>query len=289
MTPDIAPVTPKEIIDLILEEMRSEIAPLYYTNLVRSVYDVYLNPDDLERLRPVQERIRDEAIRALNDELAKLNKNRRSKIKLPLLRVLRDNRKKAVYEALGDWVVELHENTDDDAKQNPLIVHSAFAMPNTADDRAGTLTQRITKRQLDGHLSTTHRAGGSETRRAGGVVFATLDYEDDSGNQSYRMSKEQIKIGRGAADRWVDLKLNSKKDISREHVQIRRDSGTGHFFIKDLSTLGTTVNGKRIAPSIHNEGGQELDRNVEVRLPDKARIGLAEVVFLEFKAVKGNG
>ena len=271
---------------MILEEMRSEIAPLYYTNLVRSVYDVYLNPDDLERLRPVQERIRDEAIRALNDELAKLNRNRRSKIKLPLLR---DDSKKAIYEAMGDWVVEFHENTDDDSKENPLIIHSAFAMPNTADDRAGTLTQRITKRQPDGHLSTTHRAGGSETRRAGGVVFATLDYEDDSGNRSYRMTKEQIKIGRGAADRWVDLKLNAKKDVSREHAQIRRDSGSGYFLIKDLSTLGTTVNGKRITPSIQNEGGQELDRNVEVRLPDKARIGLADVVFLEFRAVKGNG
>ncbi len=286
MTPETPPVTPKEIIDLILEEMRSEIAPLYYTNLVRSVYDVYLNPDDLERLRPVQERIRDEAIRALNDELAKLNRNRRSKIKLPLLR---DDRKQAVYEAIGEWVVEFHENTDDDAKENPLIVHSAFAMPNTADDRAGTLTQRITKRQVDGHLCTTHREAGSETRRAGGVVFATLDYEDDSGNQSYRMTKEQIKIGRGAADRWVDLKLNAKKDVSREHVRIRRDSGSGQFFVKDLSTLGTTVNGKKIPPSIHNEDGQESDRNVEVRLPDKARIGLADVVFLEFKAVKGNG
>ncbi len=279
MTPQIAPVTPKEIIDLILEEMRAEIAPLYFTNLVRSVYDVYLNPEDLERLRPVQQRIREEAVRALNDELSRLNKGRQSRIKLPLLK---DTRKKARYEAMGDWVVEFHENADEDATENPLIVHSAFAVPKAEENRAGTLTERITKKQLDGHMSTTHRV-------AGGVVFANIDYEDDSGSQTYSMTKEAIKIGRGAADRWVDLKLNAKKDVSREHVQIRRDLTTGRFFIKDLSTLGTTVNGKRIPPSIQHEDGQELDRNIEARLPEKARIGLADVVFLDFKAAKSHG
>ncbi|MDQ6706865.1 MAG: FHA domain-containing protein [Acidobacteriota bacterium] len=287
MTPEIAPVTPKEIIDLILEEMRAEIAPLYFTNLVRSVYDVYLSAEDLERLRPVRQRIREEAVRALNDELSRLNRSRQTRINLPLLK---DTSKKARYEAMGEWVVEFHENTDDDAKENPLIVHSAFALPQAEENRAGTLTERITKKQVDGRLSTTHRAGGvSETSRAGGVIFANIDYEDDSGRQTYPMAKETIKIGRGAADRWVDLKLNAKKDVSREHVQIRRDLATGRFFIKDLSTLGTTVNGKRIAPSIQHEDGRELDRNIETRLPEKARIGLADVVFLDFRAVKTNG
>ncbi|MGI8990611.1 MAG: FHA domain-containing protein [Bryobacteraceae bacterium] len=286
MTPEIAPVTPREIIDLILEEMRAEIAPLYFTNLVRSVYDVFLNAEDLERLRPVQERIREEAVRALNDELSRLNKGRQSRINLPLLK---DTRKKARYEAMGDWVVEFHENTDEDAKENPLIVHSAFAAPKAEENRGGTLTERITKKQLDGGMSTTHRASGvSETRRAGGVVFANIEYEDESGRQTYSMTQETIKIGRGAADRWVDLKLNAKKDVSREHVQIRRDLATGRFFLKDLSTLGTTVNGKRIAPSIQHEDGRELDRNIETRLPEKARIGLADVVFLEFRAAKSN-
>ncbi len=284
MTTDNEPVTPKEINDLILEEMRAEIAPMYYTNLVRSVYDVYLNPDDLERLRPVERRIREEAARALTDALSKLNKAR-----APMIPLLKDRHKKARYETMGDWVIEFHENTDDDAKENPLIIHSAFAIPKEADDRVGTLTERITKRQLDGHMSTTHRtASASDTWRAGGIVFANIEYEDDSGSRLYPMTKEQIKIGRGAADRWVDLKLNAKKDVSREHVQIRRDGAMGRFFIKDLSTLGTTVNGKRIPPSIQHEDGREVDRNVEVRLPDKARIGLAEVVFLEFKAAKQN-
>jgi pSer/pThr/pTyr-binding forkhead associated (FHA) protein len=119
-----------------------------------------------------------------------------------------------------------------------------------------------------------------------GIVYASLTYEDDSGAHTYQMTKDLIKIGRGAEDRWVDLKVNSKKDVSREHLQIRRDPGSGQLFIKDLSSLGTTVDGKRVLPSIEQVNGQEVDRNIELPLPGKARIGLAGVLFMDFKAVK---
>jgi pSer/pThr/pTyr-binding forkhead associated (FHA) protein len=84
----------------------------------------------------------------------------------------------------------------------------------------------------------------------------------------------------------VDLKLKSKKDISREHLQIRRDPASGNFFIKDLSSLGTTVDGKRVPPSIENVDGSDVDKNVEVPLPPKCRIGLAGVMTIDFKAAR---
>ncbi len=43
MNPENPPVTPAEIIDLILEEIRAEILEMRYSNIVRSVYHVYLN------------------------------------------------------------------------------------------------------------------------------------------------------------------------------------------------------------------------------------------------------
>jgi pSer/pThr/pTyr-binding forkhead associated (FHA) protein len=61
---------------------------------------------------------------------------------------------------------------------------------------------------------------------------------------------------------------------------------SGQIFIKDLSTLGTTVNGRRILSSIERVNGEEADKNIEVQLPAKARIGLAGVVFLDFRAIK---
>ena len=276
-------VTPEEIIHLILEEMEAGLCPSYYSNLVPSTFDVYLYIDDLERLRPLQQRMRDEAIRALGDKLSKWNKG--GGLKIPLVAGKRQQKR---YEALGEWSVEFHENTDEDARDVPLVIHSSFPFTTGSDDRAGTLTERVTKRRTDGQTSTTAtlRSGNIDTKRGAGIVYATLEYDDETGAHTYQMTKDQIKIGRGAADRWVDLKLNTKKDVSREHLQIRRDAAAGKFFIKDLSTLGTTVNGKRVPGSIEQVNGEDIDKNIEAPLPNKARIGLAGVVFLEFRATK---
>jgi len=278
-------VTPEDIIGLLLEEMEAGMCPSYYSNLVPSVYDVYLYVEDRERLRPLETRMRDEAVRALQEKLSRLNRAAEPRLKLPL-GVSKERGKR--YEALGEWSVEFHENTDEDARDNPLVIHSTFPSAAMTDERAGTMTERVTKRAADGQTTTsaTQRSGTLDPRRAAGIVYASLDWEDNTGAHTYQMTKELIKIGRGAADRWVDLKLSSKKDVSREHVQIRRDSASGKFFIKDLSTLGTTVNGKRIPASIEQVNGEDVDRNVEAALPDKAQIGLAGVVVLEFRAQK---
>ena len=82
-------------------------------------------------------------------------------------------------------------------------------------------------------------------------------------------------IGRGGKSFWVDVKLNAPPDVSREHCRIRRDDSNGRFYIRDVSQYGTVVNGTRI-PS---------DNNIEVPLPERCRITLADVVDLEFEAV----
>jgi hypothetical protein len=46
------------------------------------------------------------------------------------------------------------------------------------------------------------------------------------------------------------------------------------------------VNGKRVLPSIQQVNGEDVDRNIETPLPSKARIGLAGVLFIDFKALK---
>ncbi|MFL6350283.1 MAG: FHA domain-containing protein [Bryobacteraceae bacterium] len=278
-------ITPEAIISFILEEMEAGMCPSYYSNLVPSVYDVYLYEEDLERLRPLEQRMREEAMNALGERLAALNMAAARKPKLALA----GSKKRAKqYETLGDWSVAFYENTDDDARENPLVIHSTFPLSAQADDRAGTLTERVSKRRSDGQTLTTstERGGDLDTRRATGMVYASLSYEDDSGAHTYQMTKDLIKIGRGAEDRWVDLKVNSRKDVSREHAQIRRDPATGQLFIKDLSSLGTTVDGKRVLPSVQQMNGQDVDRNIEVPLPSKARIGLAGVLFMDFKTVR---
>jgi hypothetical protein len=286
MTPDTAPVTPAEIIDLMLEEFRAEILELRYSYVVRSVFLVYLSGREMKRLAPVLELTKTQAIRALNEALGNLNKK---KLRIP---GLAPNQKR--YEMIGDgWVVEFHENTDDDADENPLIIQSEFApreaLDRDKDDRIGTETVRITKRAVSGLTTTTTetvRSASMLNRTVNNVVYATFEYQDERGSQAYEMTKDRIKIGRGAADTWVDLRLHAKQDISREHVQIRLDTETGKFFIKDLSTYGTSVDGKKLTPSMDRSNGAENDLNIEAPLPPKAKISLAGVLTLQFRAAK---
>jgi hypothetical protein len=282
---DAVRVTPEEIVHFLLEEMEAGLCPTYYSNLVPSVYDVYLHVDDLERLRPLEQRMREEAVNALTDKLSTLNKAAEPRLKLPV-----GSTKKRIkrYETLGEWSIEFHENADEDAREHPLVIHSSFPALPDSDDRVGTLTERVSKRRSDGQTvsTSTQRTADIDTRRATGIVYANLAYDDDSGAHTFQMTKDLIKIGRGSPDHWVDLKLKTKKDVSREHLQIRRDPATGKLFIKDLSTLGTTVDGKRVPPSIQHTGVADPDANIEVPLPGKARIGLAGVLFIDFKAIK---
>ena len=117
--------------------------------------------------------------------------------------------------------------------------------------------------------------------------FATIQYEDSGGRKTFVMSKDEIVIGRGGRDYWTDLKLETLPDVSREHCRLRRDPATGEFFLKDLSRLGTTINGTPAPSSIEVVEGEKRDKNVEAPVPAKARIGLAGVIYLEFRGANG--
>ena len=91
-------------------------------------------------------------------------------------------------------------------------------------------------------------------------------------------------MGRGGRGYWTDIKLDTLADVSREHFRLRRDPESGEFFLKDLSRLGTTVNGEAVPSSIDFTDGEKRDRQVETPVPAKARIGLAGVMFLEFRS-----
>jgi pSer/pThr/pTyr-binding forkhead associated (FHA) protein len=114
-------------------------------------------------------------------------------------------------------------------------------------------------------------------------IFATLTYEDKSGQHTHAITGAQTVIGRGGAGYWVDVRIEGAQDVSREHVRLRRDEATGQFFLKDVSLYGTTLNGQRVTSSIDHASGAKQDINVEVPVPAIARIGLADMVFIDFR------
>lgn len=155
-----------------------------------------------------------------------------------------------------------------------------FDTPVAPDTREKPVADEATARTVPAVVaeSPTTDTGGSSA-----AVFATLTFEDNSGPRTHAVTQSQVVIGRGGAGYWVDLRVDAAPDVSREHVRLRRDAATGQFYLKDLSLYGTTLNGERVASSIDASGGARRDVNIEVPLPPVARIGLADMVFLEFR------
>jgi hypothetical protein len=277
-----SPATARDIIHEILRNMREGLEPLHYSTLPPAIYNVYLHPDDIDRLRGILPRIVDEARRALDGELESLNKGSL----VDRLKMGRKNEPK-ITAPEGGWQIRLLENTDDDVEPGDITIHSELALPAKPDFGAGSMTKRIaTRRNTAGGATTYQKTEPAPTAEAPKMpegALATIEYEDHGVRKTYFMTKEQIVVGRGGRDYWTDLKLETAPDVSREHFRLRRDAENGKFFLKDLSRLGTTINGEKAPSSIEYVDGEKRDRNVEAPVPEQARIGLAGVVYLEFR------
>ena len=272
------PATAREIILEIVRNMREGLEPLHYSTLAPSVFHVYLHPDDMDRLRGIAPRIVDEARRALDAEIAELN---RASIGEKLKLARRTEPKISPPE--GGWQIHILENTDDGVDLGDVIIYSELAMPVKAELGAGSMTKRIATRRMGRTTQTVYNPEPAPAVLGAGT-FAVIEYEDNGGRKTYEMTKDQIVVGRGGRDYWTDIKLDAPPDVSREHFRLRRDPSNGQFFLKDLSRLGTTINGTPAPSSVESAEGEKHDRNVEAPVPPNARIGLAGVVFLEFRS-----
>jgi hypothetical protein len=270
----------REVILAIGENMRQSLEPLVTKVLAPSLYQVYLHADDYDHLRTIFNELEQEARKLLDNELDRMNRGSVP----PLTRLLSPLRKKnaerppaARYvSAEGRWVVRFQEDPNGILNPGDIQVVSEFARGPAEEYGAGSLTSRI---------STTRRFGKGTVERTTLdplAAYARISYQDDGGARSYLMTKDEIVIGREAPDVWVDLRLETSLDVSREHARLKRTQ-EGQFLIKDLSKLGTTVNRTPLPRSLEMVDGQVRDQDRWVDLPDKARIGLAGVVHLEFE------
>jgi hypothetical protein len=278
------PATARDIILEVVRNMREGLEPLHYTTLPPAIYHVYLHPEDFERLRGIFPRMQEETRQALDAEMAELNRASLGE----RLKLARKPASKVVAPE-GGWRVEFFENTEDDVDPGDIVIYSELALPAKPEYGAGSMTKRINTRRMAGELTASQKYDEQLPATQEMEAHATIEYEDQAGRQTYRMAKNQIVIGRGGRDYWTDLKLTTLPDVSREHVRLRRDAESGEFFIRDLSRLGTSVNGEPIPTSVEYVDGEKRDKNVEVKLPATARIGLADVVFLNFQAAADRG
>lgn len=297
MTKDRA--TGRDIVLAIGENMRQSLEPLVTKTIAPSLYQVYLHADDYDRLRSLFGELEGEAKALLDNELARLNRG--SAPAFPrILRKKKDEPPAApqYVSAEGKWTVRFQEDPNGTLSPGDVEVVSEFARPPEAAFGAGTKTHRISTTRRLGQMTTQREdpAGTARREMPSGAFSGTIAtepsgharivYKDDRGTHTFLVTKDEIVIGRQAPDVWADLSIDTSLDVSREHARLQR-TPEGVFRIKDLSKLGTTVNGVPLPRSLEAADGGVKDLDRWEPLPDKARIGLAGVIYLDFERLAG--
>ena len=261
--------------------MRSHLERLKYSTLAPSRYLVYMHPVEYARLEGIIPILQGETIRALAEEVSRLN--RRSALRRYTERILGDAAP-LVQSASGEWHVEFLSDPDGVVAEDDILVDSELLLPAAPELGVGESTRRITTLR-SGQRTTTRETAVETPGPPATRAFARIVYEDSAGHHSYDVIKDSVTIGRGGITYPVDIRIASSVDVSREHARVRRDAQTGRFFLIDLSSLGTTLNGRHIPQGYVDASGTKKENGVETALPDQARIGLAETVFLNFSVV----
>jgi hypothetical protein len=272
----------RDLIEAVLANMRQNIEPLRYSVLAPSRYVVYLHPREYARLEGVVPILRQETARALNEAVTALN--RRSVFDRYAARVFGDHTPK-VQNAGRDWEIEFVPDPDGDLAEGDILVDSELLLPEGPELGAGRRTRKITTVQSGSATTSREQTIERSAAASAGRVFARIVYDDNAGHHSYDVVKDSITIGRGGIVYPVDVRIVSSVDVSREHARIRRDSGTGRFFLIDLSSLGTTLNGRHVPRGYDDTAGTKRENGIETPLPGRARLGLAETVYVEFQIV----
>ena len=275
--------TGKAIILEIVRAMRSNLEPLLFTTVAPSRFYVYLHPADHQRLEGIIPLIVGQAKRALDDEVKTWNE-RAKPSRIPRKWLGGDDPPPTIDAPADSWDIRFEADSDGEMAPGDIAIASELMLP-AQTEMEGSQTRRITTMRHGDRTSTREQiVPPAAPPSPAGTVYGTLTYEDKQGRQRVPITTSQLVVGRGGVGYWVDVKLDTSPDVSREHVRLRRDDTSGQFFLKDLSSLGTTVDGAAVPSSVEVVEGRKRDKGVEVPLPARARIGLANVIVLDFEA-----
>jgi hypothetical protein len=284
----------RDITDAVVRNMLENLEELKYTTLAPSRFIVYLHRAEHARLEGVLSIIEEQTLRALDEALHARNHGSVLRRLLDAL-LLRFAAGRALHKLLGhggqpvvqraaDWHVEFLPDPGGELEnEGDILVTSDLALPAQPDLGVGERTRRFTTSHTGTRMTST---ASVVNKAAAGTqpVHARLRYEDSRGAHTFDITRDSITIGRGGIAYPVDVRIESSSDVSREHLRIRRDATTGAFFVIDLSSLGTSMDGQRLPRGYTDDGGTKRENGTETRLPARASLRLADVVTMEFEA-----
>lgn len=268
---DAVRISGDDIVAEILRGLGSGEFSMGRVRFLPSVFHVYLHPDDYQLLRPLLPAVTEQLRATLRRRMDELN--RRSRRPGWTRFVGLDAPEPVEYRIQdSDWTLQFHEDLEERLNRGDLEIDWKYAS-ETRNDLEGEMTRPVRAFQDE----STARVEKPEIPRPTAVLRYSAK---DGSRQTFVVARDEIAVGRGGAGVWVDLRLDAPLDVSREHCRIRRDA-SGRYWLRDLSRLGTRVNGTPVPPSLDPNGsGRDLAREVE--LPEGAVIDLAGVFTLTF-------
>jgi hypothetical protein len=282
-------------------EMEQRLYRLRNVVLAPAEYHIYVHPDDFAHIKDVASLIELDVQQCLNAAVERMN-GRSSLLNLVL------PKRPPVEIPRGGWAIHIKPALNGDVGRGELAIHSRLSVPSAPKFGSGAGTVRIAQTVVSGterrtlerdeaHTAVNSTAAVSAPKVKAAPSAAALNavapsgpppvpgtrprgarltYHDETGEHDFAIGKELIKIGRGGAAHWVDIALVSGSKVSREHCRIRRD-GAGRYFLQDVSSWGTFLNGQRM-PKFEGNAGDAGERE----LADGASIRLADQVTIEF-------
>jgi hypothetical protein len=305
------PPSGRTIVVELLKEMEERLYPLLYRTVPPGVFHVYLHPDDFREVEPIVPLIVTDAQQGLNARVDELNGRFRWS-------TLVSGKAPPIEAPAGGWEIHIHADANGELAPGEIGIESQLSLPPPPRYEAGTPTTRIGKTVVTGTIRrsvpseeanvappqagpkgsalhvTQGKPGADATATADHVTqtsphlasvitgTARLAYVDDEGPHLFVMRKDLISLGRGGSAHWVDVQLVTTARVSREHCRIRR-SPDGRFFLQDVSTWGTSVDGQPVAPYARHADGRVEHIGHEHELPGRAQIQLADAVVIDFK------
>lgn len=309
------PPSGRTIVNELQAEMEERLYPLLYRTLPPGVYHVYLHPDDFREIEHIVPLIVADAREGLTARVSELNRR-------PVWATLMPNSSHAPLELpAAGWDIGIHADPNGEIERGQFGIESRLSVPPPPSFEGGTPTARIARTIVTGAARRPQPTGNeapaiaavagpppaastataaaapspdapspdatvtalhpasSEPQPAARI--AQLQYVDDTGPHRFVMRKDRISIGRGGSAHWVDVQVVASPRVSREHCRIRRTTD-GRYFLQDVSSWGTSVDGAIVAPFVKQEDGRLEETGVEHQLPARARIQLADAVVIEF-------
>src|SRR6185369_12105775 len=171
----------REVIEAVLENMRTNLEPLKYSTLAPSRYLIYLHPAEYARLEGVMVILQEQTMRALSEEVAAHNGH--SALRRYTQRIF-GNRNPRVENPAGKWTVEFLPDPDGDIPEGDILVDSELLLPATPELGLGERTRRVTTVH-SGHQTTSNTRITTQPFESGAQSFARIVYEDAGGHHSF--------------------------------------------------------------------------------------------------------